>query len=51
MGITGLLPLLKSISEEKTLAEYRGETLAVDGYCWLLCSLHASEKAHSDTFL
>ncbi|CCI46786.1 unnamed protein product [Albugo candida] len=40
MGITGLLPLLKSISEEKTLAEYRGETLAVDGYCWLHQVMH-----------
>ncbi|KAF1313733.1 Exonuclease 1, partial [Globisporangium splendens] len=34
MGITGLLPALKSITETKGLEEYRGKTLAVDGYCW-----------------
>uniref|UniRef100_K3WYL4 Uncharacterized protein n=1 Tax=Globisporangium ultimum (strain ATCC 200006 / CBS 805.95 / DAOM BR144) TaxID=431595 RepID=K3WYL4_GLOUD len=33
MGITGLLPALKSITETKGLEEYRGKTLAIDGYC------------------
>ncbi|DAZ97027.1 TPA: hypothetical protein N0F65_012896 [Lagenidium giganteum] len=35
MGISGLLPVLKSITENKTLADYKGQTLAIDGYCWL----------------
>lgn len=34
MGISGLLPVLKSITEAKTIDEYRGKTLAIDGYCW-----------------
>lgn len=34
MGISGLLPALKSITETKPLEEYRGKTLAIDGYCW-----------------
>lgn len=34
MGISGLLPALKSITETKALEEYRGQTLAIDGYCW-----------------
>nr|CCA16620.1 exonuclease 1 putative [Albugo laibachii Nc14] len=48
MGITGLLPLLKGVSQEKTLADYRGETLAVDGYCWLHQVMH---RCSEDTFL
>ncbi|KAI0319311.1 PIN domain-like protein [Amylostereum chailletii] len=35
MGITGLLPLLKSIQVQKHLSEFQGQTLAVDGYVWL----------------
>ncbi|GLD98598.1 hypothetical protein PINS_up007315 [Pythium insidiosum] len=35
MGISGLLPVLKSITETKDLHSYRGQTLAIDGYCWL----------------
>ena len=35
MGIKGLLPLLKSIHEQVHLSEFSGQTLAVDGYCWL----------------
>jgi exonuclease-1 len=34
MGISGLLPVLKSITEAKGIEEYRGKTLAIDGYCW-----------------
>eukprot|EP00644_Phytophthora_capsici_P001019 jgi/Phyca11/121304/e_gw1.43.476.1 len=34
MGISGLLPVLKSITETKTIDEYKGRTLAIDGYCW-----------------
>lgn len=35
MGITGLLPLLKSIQQPCNLKEYKGKTLGVDGYGWL----------------
>ncbi|KAG8752882.1 Rad2 nuclease [Serendipita sp. 396] len=35
MGISGLLPLLKSIQQEKHLSTLKGKTLAVDGYVWL----------------
>ncbi len=35
MGISGLLPLLKDIHNSKHLSEFRGQTLAVDGYVWL----------------
>lgn len=35
MGISGLLPLLKSIQQQKHLSELSGKTLAVDGYVWL----------------
>ncbi|RPD69427.1 PIN domain-like protein [Lentinus tigrinus ALCF2SS1-7] len=35
MGISGLLPLLKDIQNSKHLSEFRGQTLAVDGYVWL----------------
>lgn len=36
MGISGLLPVLKSITEAKGIEEYRGKTLAIDGYCWFV---------------
>ncbi|KAJ6487742.1 exodeoxyribonuclease 1 [Mycena sanguinolenta] len=35
MGITGLLPALKSISTQKHLSEFAGQTIAVDAYVWL----------------
>ncbi|KAF9467793.1 PIN domain-like protein [Collybia nuda] len=35
MGITGLLPALKSIQEAKHLSEFAGQTIAVDAYVWL----------------
>ncbi|KAL7962133.1 hypothetical protein V8C34DRAFT_270821 [Trichoderma compactum] len=35
MGVTGLLPLLKSIQKPTELKKFNGETLAVDGYGWL----------------
>jgi len=38
MGIQGLLPLLKSISTEKHISDYRGQRVGIDSYCWLhLC--------------
>ena len=35
MGITGLLPFLKSIHEHVNIAQFAGSTVAVDAYCWL----------------
>ncbi|TFK38046.1 PIN domain-like protein [Crucibulum laeve] len=35
MGISGLLPALKSIQVTKRLSEFEGKTLAVDAYVWL----------------
>ena len=35
MGISGLLPLLKSIQQYKHISELAGKTLAVDAYVWL----------------
>ncbi|GAA5993374.1 hypothetical protein JCM5350_002154 [Sporobolomyces pararoseus] len=35
MGISGLLPLLKEITVQKHVKEWKGKTLAVDAYIWL----------------
>ncbi|KAJ7196579.1 exodeoxyribonuclease 1 [Mycena pura] len=35
MGITGLLPALKSISTQRHLSEFADQTLGVDAYVWL----------------
>ncbi|XP_064402731.1 exonuclease 1-like [Halichondria panicea] len=35
MGITGLLPFLKSIQREVHLSSFRGKKAAIDSYCWL----------------
>lgn len=35
MGITGLLPLIKSIHEPTHLEHFAGKTMAVDGNVWL----------------
>lgn len=35
MGISGLLPLLKSIQKPVQLKDYKGQTFAVDAYSWL----------------
>lgn len=35
MGITGLLPFVKSASTERHLSTLRGKTAAIDSYCWL----------------
>ncbi|CAI5720321.1 unnamed protein product [Hyaloperonospora brassicae] len=44
MGISGLLPLLKSITETKSIDEYKGRTLAIDGYCWLHRAIYACSQ-------
>lgn len=35
MGIQGLLPFLRKASRPARLNEFRGQTVAVDAYCWL----------------
>ncbi|KAF8068926.1 hypothetical protein FPV67DRAFT_1490320 [Lyophyllum atratum] len=40
MGITGLLPALKSIQVTKHLSEFSGQTLAIDAYVWLHRGVH-----------
>lgn len=35
MGITGLLPFVKPASSERHLSTLRGQTAAIDSYCWL----------------
>ncbi|CAN0405293.1 unnamed protein product [Lampetra planeri] len=35
MGISGLLQFLKEASEPMNVSRYRGQTVAVDTYCWL----------------
>ncbi|KAG1707291.1 hypothetical protein DVH05_026485 [Phytophthora capsici] len=44
MGISGLLPVLKSITETKTIDEYKGRTLAIDGYCWLHRAIYSCSQ-------
>lgn len=35
MGITGLLPLLKTIQKNVHVSALKGTTAGVDAYCWL----------------
>ncbi|XP_023659550.1 exonuclease 1 isoform X1 [Paramormyrops kingsleyae] len=35
MGISGLLPFIKDASEAISVRKYKGQTVAVDTYCWL----------------
>lgn len=35
MGISGLLPLLKSCMDDINISQYAGHRVAVDAYCWL----------------
>jgi len=35
MGITGLLPLLKPVAKDGHVSQFKGKTVAVDGYVWL----------------
>src|SRR5688572_7930512 len=41
MGISGLLPALKSIQKTRHLSEYKGKTIAVDAYVWLHKGVYA----------
>lgn len=35
MGISGLLPFVKPASSEKHVSNFKGQTAAIDSYCWL----------------
>lgn len=35
MGITGLLPLLKSVTRQVHVEQLAGESVAIDAYSWL----------------
>lgn len=35
MGITGLLPLVRSITTDFHISEFEGKCIAVDAFCWL----------------
>lgn len=35
MGISGLLQFIKDASEPINVKKYKGQTVAVDTYCWL----------------
>lgn len=35
MGISGLLPLLKEVQVTRHVSDFKGQSLAVDGYVWL----------------
>ena len=56
MGITGLLPTLQSITTNKNISEYAGQTVAVDAYVWLhkgayCCSKELCENIPTDKFV
>ena len=42
MGIQGLLPALKPITKLGSIAEFRGQRVAVDTYCWLHRAVYGS---------
>jgi exonuclease 1 len=53
MGISGLLPALKSIQKQRHLSEFAGHTIAVDGYVWLhrgifTCTLELANGRETD---
>jgi exonuclease-1 len=41
MGINGLLPVLKPITQAKHISAYAGNSVAVDGYSWLHKGVYA----------
>eukprot|EP00798_Chlamydomonas_sp_ICE-L_P004961 gene4961-34741_t len=56
MGISGLLPLLKSISTHVHVSSYRGKKVAVDAYSWLhkaayCCSQDLYEGVYTEKFV
>ena len=52
MGISGLLPVLKSITNGKHISSYAGQRVAIDAYSWLhkgaySCSQDLCERQHT----
>ena len=35
MGIKGLLPYLSNSQRDVNVSSFRGQTVAIDAYCWL----------------
>lgn len=35
MGITGLLPIVKSIMKRAHISKYSGSTIGIDGHAWI----------------
>lgn len=53
MGITGLLPVLKSIAKQQHVGAYRGQRVAIDGFSWLhkgayCCARELCEGTYTD---
>ncbi|CAI7884315.1 unnamed protein product [Closterium sp. NIES-54] len=44
MGITGLLPLLKSVTRRTHVREYAGRRVAIDTYSWLHCASYSCSQ-------
>jgi exonuclease-1 len=42
MGINNLLVYLRSIEQKKHITDYHGQTIAVDGYCWIHKAIYTS---------
>ncbi|KAF2641249.1 exodeoxyribonuclease 1 [Massarina eburnea CBS 473.64] len=56
MGISGLLPLLKSIQKPGSLKKYAGQTIGVDAYGWLhrgtvACAIDLAEDKPTTKFV
>ena len=41
MGIKGLLKFLKGAERDVHIQSFRGQTVAIDGYCWLHRGAHS----------
>ena len=42
MGINNLLTFLRSIEQKKHITDFKGKTVAVDGYCWIHKAIYTS---------
>ena len=55
MGIQGLLPVLKNVTQTVHVSKYKGHKVAVDAYCWLhraayCCSEEICEGQYTDKY-
>ena len=56
MGISGLLPALKSITRRGHISEYKDKVVLVDGYCWMhrsiyMCAEDVAEGKVTDRYI